>query len=72
MSYEGEGLYQHGKPADDMCCLVTYEDITDEDKNYGTSNVHEKHITIVAYTVTHFISPLVPFYTQLNTNVIRR
>mmetsp|Transcript_21136 Transcript_21136/g.44045 ORF Transcript_21136/g.44045 Transcript_21136/m.44045 type:complete len:164 (+) Transcript_21136:171-662(+) len=24
----------HGKPVDGMCCMVSYEDITDEDKNY--------------------------------------
>jgi len=35
MSSQGECLYEHGKPAMDMCCLVTYEDITDEDKNYA-------------------------------------
>jgi hypothetical protein len=27
---------EHGKPADGTCCLVTMEDITEEDGNYGT------------------------------------
>lgn len=27
--------YPHGKPTDGMCCLCTYEDITEEDQNYG-------------------------------------
>ena len=31
--------YQHGKPADGMCCLCTMEDITDEDQNYGEALV---------------------------------
>jgi hypothetical protein len=26
----------HGEPSEDMCCLVTMEDITTEDGNYGT------------------------------------
>ena len=33
MSSEGE--YQHGKPAEGMCCMCTYEDITEEAQNYG-------------------------------------
>jgi hypothetical protein len=31
--------FQHGKPIDDMCCLVTMEDITEEDGNYGKTFV---------------------------------
>jgi hypothetical protein len=27
----------HGEPTEDMCCLVTMEDITKEDGNYGRS-----------------------------------
>jgi len=27
--------YVHGKPSEGMCCACTYEDITEEDQNYG-------------------------------------
>jgi hypothetical protein len=30
----------HGKPTPDMCCLVSYEDITEEDGNYVEYQVH--------------------------------
>jgi hypothetical protein len=33
----------HGKPSEDMCCLVTMEDITIEDGNYGACLLHFRH-----------------------------
>ncbi|KAL9182322.1 hypothetical protein ACHAXT_012974 [Thalassiosira profunda] len=34
MSTPTEEEYEHGKPSDGMMCLVTMEDITEEDQNY--------------------------------------
>jgi hypothetical protein len=33
----------HGKPSEDMCCLVTMEDITIEDGNYGACLLYFRH-----------------------------
>ena len=30
-----KAAFQHGKPNESMCCLVTMEDITEENRNYG-------------------------------------
>ena len=32
----------HGEPPEDMCCLVTMEDITTEDGNYGACILYFK------------------------------
>jgi hypothetical protein len=36
----GGGHVVHGKPTPNMCCLVSYEDITEEDGNYVEYQVH--------------------------------
>lgn len=50
--------YVHGKPSEGMCCACTYEDITEEDQNYGkciificNCNATQCWIIIVAYLI---------------------
>ena len=42
--------YVHGKPSEGMCCACTYEDITEEDQNYGKCVIA---IAFVCRSISH-------------------
>ena len=57
MSTPTEEEHEHGKPSDGMMCLVTMEDITEEDQNYGTYALQLVHVH--RCNLTTFLSVLV-------------
>jgi len=52
----------HGEPTPDMCCLVTMEDITKQDGNYGTL----RYVTLLLASIRSF--PTLVFFFLLTSN----
>ena len=54
-------MAEHGNPTEDMCCLCTMEDITEEDSNYGRLYLcsHPSIHSFIYFTSMHTASIVV-------------